>query len=741
MQQRTSKAASQQQARTISHGARSRGIACIGAPGVGKSRLFGRVLAWPDFLAEIPQLIIDPIGGTIDNFLSKIVSTLTYLPKDEHHKVWERLIYVDMHATTGYISPFPLYYTLGNESLWDISERYLQVTLKSDPALLTAPRSGWNALRKIGTFTGMALFSLNEQITTAEEFLRNPSRYLSRLTRAQTRYPELAAVIAYFRDEYCKLRPYEREELTTSFKAKIFPFTLSATHRALFGAKEPAIKWPEVAAKRQTVLLDFRHVTGELRRFLLLWVFDYLYAYIKTRGRYPQPFGLIIDEFVALTQKVVGENPLGQELDEFIQQYMRQHLIWLSVGLQSPLSLDEHLQQTVLSLGSLIIGQAPTKAAAAVLAANLCFPNPHYIKHERVIQRNPYSYRGVLTVPEPQKEPVFMPINEQLELYMQRIQRLGMYSFLLRPAVSEGEISTEVYPIHIRDVDRDRETGAYQYPDKLLMERLRAKLVAKSGIPVTDILKEQETRLTKGTLQTPRKPQPTAASDAGERQPSLLPGGTHPEPRSVRETPSRPTLAEDHVKLLRFLMEHPDAPVSGVYKKVGIRAAAITPIRRELTAHGLLSELEVRTGSTTGGRPVKFLLPTIKAWELVGIDPPKGRGGAIHKQVQRMVVHGALAKGYSAIVEHTLSTGGIVDVHLQKGAGVRIAVEIGIASRLELEIAHFRNCLAFGYDQVYGIIADDQLLQRTATLIRETFSPLDAGKVRLLPLSRLSAVG
>jgi hypothetical protein len=37
-----------------------------------------------------------------------------------------------MHGSDGYISPFPLYYALGKESLWDISDRYLQVILKSD---------------------------------------------------------------------------------------------------------------------------------------------------------------------------------------------------------------------------------------------------------------------------------------------------------------------------------------------------------------------------------------------------------------------------------------------------------------------------------------------------------------------------------------------------------------------------------------------------------------------------------
>jgi hypothetical protein len=722
--------------------ARARGLVFFGAPGVGKSRYFGRVLCWLDFVDEmIGQAVIDPIGGTIDNFLSKIVTILRYLPESEHQKVWERIIYVDMHDTDGYISPFPLYYTLQNESLWEISDRPLQTFLKSDPNLLTAPRSGWNALRKIGTYTGMALKALNEPITSAEEFLRNPSQYFSRLSRAQSQYPELAEVLSYFRNEYGKLRPSEREQLSGSFKEKIFPFTLNPTLGAIVGGNAPAINWPEVAEKKQIVLLDFRHVQGEMRRFLLLWVFDCIYAYIKTRGRNPQSFGLIIDEFVALTQKVVGENPMTQELAEFIQQYQRGAQIWLSIGLQSPLSLDHDMQQTVLSLGTLIIGQAPTKAAAGVLADTLCFPNPHHIKHERVIQRNPYSYRGVLTVPEPQIEPVFMPMPEQRELFIQRIQRLGRYSFMLRPALSEGAISTDVYPIHIRDVDRNRETGELLFPDKQLMERLRSILAAKSGIPLTDILKEQEAWLTADTSQTPQRTRTVPESRHPDVQPSTLPARAQPNPHHVKTNPSLPTLDEHQQAMLAYLVSHPDSPVTDVYKGLGIGAGQGTRLRDSLKALGLVAELELRTGSVRGGRPARLLIPTFAAWELVGKDAPSGRGGILHRHIQQMVVDGAKAKGYSAAIEQPLENGTIVDVALTTGDGVRIAVEIALGSRADRELTHISNSLAAGFDQVYVIFYDEHLLGKTATAIHEAITGEELEKVRLLPLRHLAQVG
>jgi hypothetical protein len=283
-------------------------------------------------------------------------------------------------------------------------------------------------------------------------------------------------------------------------------------------------------------------------------------------------------------------------------------------------------------------------------------------------------------------------------------------------------------------------TGGYHYPDQTLLDTLYPKLAAKDGTPIQDILMEQETRLLQVTRQQPPQPQPLPAEESGAQQASQLPERKQPESRETQTTPTLPALHDDQMTLLTFLIANPDLSVSDVYKAVGIRAAKLSQIRQELTAQGFLQELAVRTGSTQGGRPVKYLIPTLNAWEVLRRDPPKGRGGAIHKHMQQMVVSGALAKGYSATIEQHLDSGGIVDMELQKGAGVKIAVEIAIASRPEREIDHYQHCLSAGY-QVYGIFADDQLLSRTATLIGETFSAQDAGHIRLLPLRKLANLG
>jgi hypothetical protein len=102
----------------------------------------------------------------------------------------------------------------------------------------------------------------------------------------------------------------------------------------LFGAKSPGINWEEVEQKGQTVILDFKRVRDpETRRFALLWLFQNLYEHIKARGRRQIPLSVCIDEFAALTQSVSDmANPLAVLFDAFIQQYMRNHQIFLSLA-------------------------------------------------------------------------------------------------------------------------------------------------------------------------------------------------------------------------------------------------------------------------------------------------------------------------------------------------------------------------------------------------------------------------
>jgi hypothetical protein len=183
-----------------------------------------------------------------------------------------------------------------------------------------------------------------------------------------------------------------------------------------------------------------------------------------------------------------------------------------------------------------------------------------------------------------------------------------------------------------------------------------------------------------------------------------------------------------------FITENNETPVSQVYKAIGVSVRKGSQIRAALKEQGLIEEIETRMGK--GGRIAKFIVPTIAALERLGKEPPQGRGEAIHRYVQQMVVEGARAKGYKAQVERDLGNGGICDVHLEKG-GQRIAVEVAVVSKPERETEHIKRCLDAGYDRVLNIFADEGLLAKTQEAMTGLFSDKEMARVRLLPLKKL----
>jgi hypothetical protein len=299
----------QPERRVLSRSARSMGIYVLAGRGTGKSRLLGRKIAPQDFFAGFPQVVFDPIGATIDNFLDKVMWFLHDYPELDPGPILERIVYVDMSGKDGVVMPFPLYYRLGTErSLLEIAERYLQTIINSNPDLFHAQVLGWPPLHRIGDYSGIVLAALGYQITEAEDLLENPEQWeaAGRFAQAEQVSPEAKRAVSYFRNTYIPMREADRARLTTPFLDKIFTFSLDDTFRAMFGAKEPGIKWDAVGKKKQTILLDFRREQDEeMRRFKMLWAFDYLYSWIKTRGRQDDtPFGVIIDEFAHMTKPV-----------------------------------------------------------------------------------------------------------------------------------------------------------------------------------------------------------------------------------------------------------------------------------------------------------------------------------------------------------------------------------------------------------------------------------------------------
>jgi len=227
-------------------------------------------------------------------------------------------------------------------------------------------------------------------------------------------------------------------------------------------------------------------------------------------------------------------------------------------------------------------------------------------------------------------------------------------------------------------------------------------------------------------------PQPTA--NAAQTAP---PREAKPEVPEVKPQQVKPQfqLEELQQAFLEFIIANPDTPMTTVYKGIGVGISKGNQIRDALKELRLIEEIESRLGK--GGRPTKFYIPTFTALELLGKQPPNGRGGIVHRHIQHLIEEEATAKGYSAKCEYNIGNGGILDVHLDNGL-IKIAVEIAVYSTPQREIAHIKDALEAGYDKVYNVFADQRTLERTQEAVQAEFSEKERAKIRLLHLSKLS---
>lgn len=403
---------------------RPRGVGIHAGSGSGKSAMLGKSLCLQDFLRGLPQVVFDPHGPLIDNFLLSVAA----LPYDARRVLWPRIRYVDLSGKGERVTPFPLLYRQADESLRDAADRFLEALRKVNPQLARAPILGYPAIVRVGRPVLMILTALHEPVTAAERLLQYPEAWEERIGRATIEYPELEAAAAYLRGEYQSLKPAERQSLTRSFLVEIAPFALDPTMRDMFSSDVGRIDLAEVEAERQVVLLDARRETNTFRRaFKTRWVYEWFLSYIKARGTaYTLPIGLVIDELTELTNQVSLDVDLfARDLDELINVYARNYGIWLTLAHQEMFQLSVGVQQSLLTMGTQVFGVTADFEAAQRTAQQFFGIDPYSVKRIENIYGGPYS--SVL-----EKREAFMPLDEQVLLGAQRLMALQPFEFLVK---------------------------------------------------------------------------------------------------------------------------------------------------------------------------------------------------------------------------------------------------------------------------------------------------------------------
>jgi|GEM_PF-2316582 len=475
--------------------ARSSGVHISAGRGSGKSRMLGRLIAWEDFFRGFPVVLFDSVGGAIDNFLDKI----TLLPREYQQRLWPRVMYVDLSgvgaragtdagARGKRVVPLPLYYRLGDEPLYAISQRFIDTLRRTDPHLASASVEGLNALSRVATPLGMVLFALGYQITEAPSLLDNPDEWEECFTQALNRYPEVGPAVEFFRQEYAAWNQATRERRTQSLRTKIAPFLYSPVSRAMFGAGQPGIDWEKVVRSGYAVLLDSRHVSSlEEARFKMLWTFDYLMAYVRHRGagHRHRPISVIIDELAAMINLDPSSAHLfTADLDNLINVVARNSNIWVTIAHQQMWQFDPHIQKILLSMATQIIGSVSDLDDALILARTFFPADVHRPKRWEPVYGSIMGFPQVID-----HKPVDFPVEEQLLAQAYRLHELRPFHFLARVSQAEGDITGAMRAFSIRNFDKG------MWVDEELVTAARAILSRRCGVSVGTVLAEIELRL------------------------------------------------------------------------------------------------------------------------------------------------------------------------------------------------------------------------------------------------------
>ena len=99
----------------------------------------------------------------------------------------------------------------------------------------------------------------------------------------------------------------------------------------------------------------------------------------------------------------------------------------------------------------------------------------------------------------------------------------------------------------------------------------------------------------------------------------------------------------------------------------------------------------------------------------------------------------AKAKGYASKIEHEFPNGGIVDVHIERGAD-QVAVEIAMTSTATRELEHITACLEAGYTQIISLVVSDTTRLALERDLPRSFDEQECQRVRIVAVTQVGSI-
>jgi predicted DNA-binding transcriptional regulator AlpA len=110
-----------------------------------------------------------------------------------------------------------------------------------------------------------------------------------------------------------------------------------------------------------------------------------------------------------------------------------------------------------------------------------------------------------------------------------------------------------------------------------------------------------------------------------------------------------------------------------------------------------------------------------------------GRGGERHKYLQQLIQRWAEGRGYEVALEKPVLDGlGIIDVVLTKPGRSPIACEISVTTSPEHELQNAQKCFAAGYDHVFLVAPDKEVLARVRARAVAVLNPGEMKKIQFV---------
>src|SRR5215207_83994 len=447
----------------LSDEARTGGILLAAPTGWGKSRYLG-ALCYLDLLRGVGTVVLDAVGGAIDNCLNKLL----YLPEEEQKELSEKIIYCNMAGYQvgdtvydTYVSTWPMLYKLDKKETLDVtSQRIVDLISKTNKALASASIQGLPRVEAILTSVLQILAAHNLPISSAIDLLQNPEKWRGKIEEAVRLHPEVIRARNRLMD-FLNLPERTRESQSEVILNRLQRIEFDPVAEAMFSAPKLLVDWDDVVDNGKVVLIDLRYEKSDKARELkLFWVWGSIYEYIKSReanGRFRPPLSVVIDEMSYFVRgNSINRGVITEEFRQLMQVYKRNSNIWFTAATQEIAELPSELQRACLKTATHMYG---------------AIDNPELAK--KLARRRRWG---------PDLNYEFMD-SEQLQIqYAARLQELKKGQWLTGVSPVEGEPATYLECIDTSHIDDQK------FVQKELVDELKNYLMERDGVKVKDIL-------------------------------------------------------------------------------------------------------------------------------------------------------------------------------------------------------------------------------------------------------------